>query len=184
MRNKLVAIGVFLAVAFASFAEKPPSADKVLSEARAKAKAEQKNVLVVFGASWCPDCEVLDSFFNVPQTKAILEKYYVIIHLSVFEEAGQHPKANTPGSEKVIEKYGGISSVGEVSLPYMVILNADGREIIDGHRQGAGKQAENIGFPEEKEDVQWFLQMLKAGAPSFSQAEAQEIVSALNQQPG
>lgn len=183
MRNRLIALSVFLAVALAGLAEKPPSADKILSDARAKAKAEQKSVLLVFGASWCPDCEVLDTFFNVPQTKTIFDKYFVIVHLSVFEEAGEHPKANTPGSEKVIAKYGGVSSIGEVSLPYMVILNPDGKDIIDGHRPVAGKK-ENIGFPAEKEDIQWFLQMLKTGAPALSQEEAQQIVAAINQQAG
>jgi thioredoxin-related protein len=181
MRNKLLVLGVFLAGALVSFAEKPPSADKILSEARAKAKSEQKSVLVVFGASWCPDCEVLDTFLNVAEAKTIFDRYFVVVHLNVFEEAGEHPKANTPGSEKVIAKYGGISSIGEVSLPYMVILNPEGKDIIDGHRPAAGKR-ENIGFPSEKEDLQWFLQMLKTGAPALTQEEAKRIFAMLNQQ--
>jgi thioredoxin-related protein len=179
MRNKFAVI-VLLAVALVSFAEKPPSADKILSDARAKAKAEQKNVLLIFGASWCPDCEVLDSFLNAPQAKTIFNKYFVIVHLNVFEEAGAHPKANTPGSEKVIAKYGGISSIGEASLPYMVILDSEGKDIIDGHRPAAGKR-ENIGFPAEKEEIEWFLQMLKTGAPALSQEEAQQVLSVLMQ---
>jgi thioredoxin-related protein len=181
MQNKLLVLSMFLTVALVTFAEKPPSADKILTDARAKAKSEQKSVLVVFGASWCPDCEVLDSFFNVAEAKTIFDKYFVIVHLNVFEEAGEHPKPNTPGSEKVIAKYGGVSSIGEVSLPYMVILNPEGKDIIDGHRPAAGKR-ENIGFPSEKEDIQWFLQMLKTGAPAFTQEEAQQIVAVLNQQ--
>jgi hypothetical protein len=49
--SKLLAIVAMVGVAFAAFADIPP-ASKVMGDAKAKAKAENKNVLVMFDASW------------------------------------------------------------------------------------------------------------------------------------
>ena len=101
MRHKILSLVVFVALSVAAQAQKSASADKILSQAKAQAKAEQKSILLVFGASWCPDCDVLDSFFGAPQAKPIIDKHFVIVHLNVFEENGENPGRNTPGGENV-----------------------------------------------------------------------------------
>ncbi len=182
MPRKALLLVVMWIVASFAFAEKPASADKILAAARAQAKAEQKSILLVFGASWCPDCEVLDTFFNAPQAKPIFDKHFVLVHLNVFEENGENPGRNTPGGDKVILKYGGVSSAGVVSLPYMVVLDADGKLVTDSHRPSQGKSTDkNIGFPDQPEDIAWFVEMMKKGAPQLSDQEAEQISSVLKQ---
>lgn len=185
MRQKaIVLIGMWM-FGFLCFAEKPPSADKILAAAETQAKAEQKNILLVFGASWCPDCDVLDSFFNAAEAKPIFDKHFVIVHLNVFEENGENPGRNNPGGDKVIMKYGGVSPAGVVSLPYMVILDASGKLVTSSHRPSQDKSKDkNIGFPDEPADVAWFVQMMKRGAPDLSDEEAERISSLLKQPQG
>jgi len=68
-------------------AEKPAKADHVIAEAKAKAATEHKSIFLIFGASWCADCHTLDSFLQDREVAAIFDKYFVIAHLSVAEEA-------------------------------------------------------------------------------------------------
>lgn len=184
MRKALLLFLIFT-MALLAVAEKAPSADKMISEARARAKAEQKTILLIFGASWCAGCDVLDSFLKNPQTQAVFDKHFVVVHLNVFEEAGEHPGNNTPGGDKWIIKFGGVSPAGEVSLPFMVVLDADGKRLIDSRRTpDRNSKDTNIGFPSEPVEVDWFLRMLKQGAPNLTDEESQQISTMLQQASG
>ena len=56
---------------------------KDIAAAVAQARREHKRVIVDFGGDWCGDCQVLDIYFHQPQNKALLDKYYVLVHASV-----------------------------------------------------------------------------------------------------
>ncbi|WP_419804516.1 thioredoxin family protein [Terriglobus sp.] len=56
---------------------------KDIAAALAQARREHKRVIVDFGGDWCGDCQVLDIYFHQPQNKALLDKYYVLVHASV-----------------------------------------------------------------------------------------------------
>jgi len=62
-----------------------PNADskKNIAGALALAQATNKNVLLDFGADWCGDCQVLDIYMHQAPNDALLEKYYVIVHIDV-----------------------------------------------------------------------------------------------------
>ena len=52
--------------------------------AKEKAAAEQKNILLDFGANWCGPCLMLDETLHEdPDLYARLEKYYVVLHVDV-----------------------------------------------------------------------------------------------------
>ena len=51
--------------------------------AMALAQATNKNVLLDFGANWCPDCQVLDIYMHDPINSALITKYYIPVHIDV-----------------------------------------------------------------------------------------------------
>ncbi|HEU5418855.1 MAG TPA: thioredoxin family protein [Streptosporangiaceae bacterium] len=58
-----------------------PAAD--LQAALAQAAADRKEVLIDFGADWCPDCQVLDRLFQSKQTKPLLQRDYHVVAVDV-----------------------------------------------------------------------------------------------------
>ena len=48
-----------------------------VSQALAKAKTDNKQLMIVFGANWCGDCKMLDGEFKKPALKALLDANYV-----------------------------------------------------------------------------------------------------------
>jgi len=49
----------------------------------AKAKSENRKLIIVFGADWCPDCRVLDGIFADPETKTLLDSEFVVMKVDV-----------------------------------------------------------------------------------------------------
>jgi len=54
-----------------------------IKEALARARAEHKRVIVVFGANWCFDCHVLDQAFHRPDCAAIIAANYEVVHVDI-----------------------------------------------------------------------------------------------------
>jgi thiol:disulfide interchange protein len=94
-------------------------APAAVEAALAKANADGKRVLLDFGADWCPDCHVLDSFFEDPRAKAILDASYHVVRIDV----GYFDK-----NLETATKYGNVIGVG---IPSVVILDAEGTKLVD-----------------------------------------------------
>lgn len=60
-----------------------PAAD--LDAALALAAKDGKEVLIDFGADWCPDCQVLDRLFQSDSTRALLQRDYHVVAVDVGE---------------------------------------------------------------------------------------------------
>ncbi len=58
-----------------------PRAD--IAAAVKQAQREHKHVIVDFGGDWCGDCQVLDIYFHQSPNREVLEKNYVLVHVSV-----------------------------------------------------------------------------------------------------
>ena len=54
-----------------------------IAGALALAAATNKNVLLDFGANWCPDCQVLDIYMHDPVNSALITQYYIPVHIDV-----------------------------------------------------------------------------------------------------
>ncbi len=162
-------------------AQNAPAADKVLSQAKKQAKAEQKNIFLVFGASWCPGCKQVEAFLEAPEIRPILDKYFVIARLTVAEELGGNPKLNNAGSLELLVQYGGMKGDGEnaeVGLPYFVLLDPKGKLIVSTNRPVKGKaQGASIGYPTEPEEIDWFITMLQKAAPGVTEADTKVVRS-------
>jgi thiol:disulfide interchange protein len=58
-------------------------AKKDISGALALAQATNRNVLLDFGANWCPDCQVLDIYMHDAVNSPLISKYYIPVHVDV-----------------------------------------------------------------------------------------------------
>jgi thiol-disulfide isomerase/thioredoxin len=146
----------FLFLAIPAIAE-TPSADQVLAQARTKARAESKAIFVHFGASWCGWCKRLDAFLDRPEVKPVFEKYFVPIKL-VVQENEKNKSLENPGADALLKEFG-----GPAGLPYSAFLDADAKLIVSSKREG-----DNIGYPAQPAEIDWFMQMIRRAAPKAS----------------
>ena len=176
-----VVVALLISVAGAS-AQKPPKADDVLREAKVKAAANNKTIFLIFGASWCQACHQLDAFLALPDIAPIFEKYFIVAKISFGEGAAGHPTWDSPGSDSLMVKYGGVSPQGEVGLPFIAVLDQKAKLIINSNipgRNQAKATSASTGFATEPEEIKWFLTMINKGAPGVTEDETHKIEEAL-----
>jgi thioredoxin len=54
-----------------------------IDAAIAAASKSGKNILLVFGANWCPDCHALDAAMHTPDLAELIGMNYVVVKISV-----------------------------------------------------------------------------------------------------
>ncbi|WP_185205024.1 thioredoxin family protein [Chryseobacterium sp. C3] len=127
-------------------------ADVVLNKALTEAKSKNKNVLLMFHASWCKWCHVMEKNMNLPETKPIFDKKFVTTYVDV-QEMGEKKKLENPGGEALMEKYKG----KDAGLPFWLVLNPKGEVLADSFND----KNENLGCPSTAEEVDVFVAKLK-----------------------
>jgi hypothetical protein len=88
--------------------DRPPSAQEVLGSAVMTANAEQKGVLLHFGASWCLWCLRLDAMLESDEVGDLFHDNYVITHLTI-QESDDKTALENPGAQEMLEAAGGAS---------------------------------------------------------------------------
>lgn len=94
MRKQILAVAVALILAGSASAQlrmvlntpiydEKADAKKEIQEALVKAKAQNKRLLLVFGANWCYDCHVLDYRFHESEIQPTVEKNFIVIHVDI-----------------------------------------------------------------------------------------------------
>jgi thiol-disulfide isomerase/thioredoxin len=145
---------------FSSAQEKPKSADEILNSTFEQAKLENKNVIIMFHASWCGWCKKMDASMNDTSTKELFNKNYVISHLVVLESA-KNKHLENDGAEAFLNKYGGEKQ----GIPYLLIFDGDGNLLADSkmaeNKLVLKEQGNNIGCPGTTEEVAAFKFKLK-----------------------
>ncbi|SDG60636.1 thioredoxin family protein [Epilithonimonas hungarica] len=127
-------------------------ADVVLDKALAQAKTENKNVLLIFHASWCGWCKLMEKNMNLPTTKPLFDKSYVTAYVDV-QERGEKKKLENPGGQELMNKYKGETA----GLPFWLMLDSKGNVLADSFDD----KGENIGSPASPEEVAAFLVKLE-----------------------
>lgn len=148
MKLKSILFGLFIVFATALNAQ---SANEILDKAYNQAKVENKNVFLIFHASWCGWCKKMEKNMEDPLVKEFFDKNYVKAFVTV-EERGEKANLNTPGGEELVEKLGGKNQ----GLPYWVILDEKGNVLKDSKING-----ENVGGPASVKEVDYLISTLE-----------------------
>ncbi len=145
--------------------ENAPTAEAVLKLAYTQAGKDNKNVLLMFHASWCGWCKKMDKALQDETCAKFFEQNFVIVHLTVQEgETKKH--LENEGAEALMEAWGGKGK----GLPYWVILNSKGEMLANALMPNG----DNTGCPAQKEEVAHFVNVLKK-VTKVSKKEAESI---------
>lgn len=140
-------------------------ADVVVNKAFTEAKANKKNVLLVFHASWCKWCKMMEKNMDLPETKPIFDKRFVTAYVDV-QERGDKKSLENPGGQELMNKY----KSENAGLPFWLILNPKGEVLADSF----DAKGENLGSPATPEEVTAFIAKIEKSS-KLSKEEAQTI---------
>lgn len=162
---KRLLVPVLLLLHFTGFAQSaPPTAAEVLQSATDRAARENKKVFLIFHASWCGWCHKMDTAMNDRSVRRFFDDNFVVTHLTVLE-SDKRKKDENEGALAMLEQYGG----KDQGIPYWLIFDKDGQLLADSKRrpEGAGPTApgENTGCPATREEVAYFISVLKKTTP-------------------
>jgi ketosteroid isomerase-like protein len=115
-----------------------------LKEALAKAVKSGQRVLLVFGANWCYDCDVLDLAFHHPDLKPFLEKNYVVVHVDIGK------------ADKNLDLAERFHVPLDKGIPALAVLKSDGT-LLYSQQNGEFESARSLA----PEDLQAFLEKWK-----------------------
>jgi thiol:disulfide interchange protein len=141
----------------------PAPADTIVASAVGRAKAEDKVVLIEFGASWCTWCRSFEAFVKAPDAGPIIDANYVVTNLTVREREDKKALEN-PGADAAMDRWGGAGA----GLPFYVFLDGTGRKIADSNAMPGGG---NIGFPAVPAEIAAFLGVIDRTAPKLAKAQ-------------
>ncbi|MFK5981794.1 MAG: thioredoxin family protein [Flavobacteriaceae bacterium] len=150
MKIKLLITLAFLLINTISFSQE--TADSIVEKAYEQASKENKNVLVIFHASWCSWCKKLDQNLQDERINSMMEANYVITHLTV-NESKDKKHLETPGGGFFLKKYNG----SKAGLPFWLIFDNKGNLLGNSY----GSDGKNMGSPSTKKEVEDFKNTLK-----------------------
>ncbi len=159
LNSFIIAVGFMILSSEVYAQTEPRPASAILKEAYIQAAKENKNVFVIFHASWCVWCHRMDSSMNDASCKNFFESNYVIRHL-VVEEQGDKKNLNNPGADELRNKFGG----KDLGIPYWLILDANGNLLADSRIRADDASAtpgDNTGCPAIEKEVAYFIKVLK-----------------------
>ena len=141
-------------------AQSPESAETILKNACSLAAKENKNVFIIFHASWCGWCHKMDSSMNDKICKKFFDDNYIVRHL-VVQESKNKKNLENPGAMDLLVKLNG----GDQGIPFWLVFDKNGKLVADSQirtgGEGLDKKGRNSGCPAAPEEVEYFLTVLK-----------------------
>ncbi len=172
MKRIIFSVVLVFSIAFIGIAQTPLSADDVLKDAYQQAAKENKNVFIIFHASWCGWCHKMDKSMNDPVCKFFFDNNYIIRHLVVDESKDKLALENQVAKELMI-KYNGDGQ----GIPFWLVFDKEGNLLSDSKMREKGEGPEkgaNTGCPASEKEVAFFIGMLQK--TSELNAEQLEII--------
>ncbi|MCF6297251.1 MAG: thioredoxin family protein [Flavobacteriaceae bacterium] len=149
---KIKILLICFALFFIQQIQSQESAKAILDQAYNQAKIENKNVFVLFKASWCGWCKKMDANMNEISTKNLFDDNFVIVHLDVLER-GDKKNLENPGGVDFLKKH----NAEKAGLPFFLIFDAYGKKLADAFNT----KGQNLGCPTSAEEVIEFIKILK-----------------------
>lgn len=92
--------------------------EALIDQATARAKLEDKRILLLFGTNWCPWCRRLHDIIGAdPRVAARLRQHFVVVYIDA------NTRNDKARNRSVIERYGNPVRHG---IPVFVVLDAEG----------------------------------------------------------
>ena len=134
-------------------------AAKDIEAALARAKVENRRVLIQWGANWCGWCHWLHDLFakNSDIARKLLYEYDVVL-----VDIGKWDK-----NLDLVEKYG--ADLKNKGVPYLTILDAEGNVLLNQETGALEKQSEDGKFHHDPEKI---VAMLTEHQAEYKKAEA------------
>ncbi len=109
-------------------------ARQLIRAAVARASRNGTNVVLVFGANWCPDCHALDAQMRKPELARLIARDFIIVNIDV----GRFDK-----NVRLAAKYGVPLRRG---IPALAVLNSHG-QLLYAMSQGQFANARTLSYP-------------------------------------
>ena len=134
----LVLCGLMMGAALARATTQPiydtqADARQDIAAAIARASKTGRNIVLIFGANWCPDCHALDAQMHRPDLARLIAQDFVVVKIDV----GRFDK-----NLEIGEKYGVPISKG---IPAMAVLDPHGKVL---YAQSQGQFANARSMPD------------------------------------
>jgi thioredoxin-related protein len=142
----------------------PKDAKLVLDEALSRATADDKRVLLTFGAPWCGWCHRLHDWLAQPEIAAILDRDFIIAQVDI---------DRMTGGKDVMSRYRPDASGG---IPWFAILDAKGKSLVTSDGPGG-----NIGYPAQPKEIAHFLAMVKGQARHIDDGQVDQLRKSLQE---
>lgn len=169
MMNRRLFLGALLAAGLTpaqAFAVGSKAAEAV-AQAAASAEASGKRLLLVFHASWCGYCLLMDRMLEDPTCAAIIDKFFVVYHLRALEAKAEMKAQQLEGAD---ELYAGLTPKS-TGLPYTAVLDGKAQRVTDSIM----RNGDNFGFPVDAVELDNFQDMLRTGAPAMTVDEVKTL---------
>jgi len=139
----LFAVGCSAAQRSTPIYNEQADARRDVAAAISAAGSSKKNVVLIFGANWCPDCHVLHAQMEKPELAAIVEKNFIVVEIDL----GRYDK-----NLDLAEKYHVPINRG---IPALAVLDPRGNSLY-AMKEGEFADARSMTFDSIKEFfVKW-----------------------------